>query len=102
MEAAAVIIAIILAAIGIFIYDIFWYSRNALSKVQRSPAIVIRKHGVSMFVTFACDGKEMAFAVPEYIYGEIDEGDEGLLTYRGEQFKHFVSADQVTGGDFVG
>lgn len=100
--AGLVILAVILAVIGIILYDAFWLTKNLFSKTERVTAIVVRMHGLNCFVTFHFEGRDAEFAVPEAVYAEIDEGDEGLLTFRGEQFKRFVRADKLTGGDFVG
>jgi hypothetical protein len=96
-----VIVVIVLGVVGIFGYDIFWFLRNRFSKVQRAPVKVVRKHGEADFITFAFEGREAEFAVPAEVYADVDEGDEGLLTFRGEQFKRFVRVDELSGGDFV-
>jgi hypothetical protein len=41
-------------------------------------------------VRFSIDGQEREFAVPEATYIDIQEGDEGVLSYRGELFKYFL------------
>lgn len=41
-------------------------------------------------VSFRVDGKELEFAVPEVTYIDLQEGDRGVLTYKGEAFKEFV------------
>ena len=49
------------------------------------------------FLVFDAGGKELEFAVPEAAYGEVMEGDTGLLIHRGNLFKRFISS--TTGWD---
>lgn len=46
--------------------------------------------GNDYFVTFAFSGREEEFLVPEDAYVRCEEGSEGLLVFRGEQFRHFI------------
>ena len=42
------------------------------------------------FVTFKTPRGEIELAVPQALSASLVEGDEGLLVYQGEMFKHFV------------
>jgi hypothetical protein len=42
------------------------------------------------YAVFSIDGKEQEFALPETTYVDIEEGDEGMLTYKGDLFKYFL------------
>jgi len=46
--------------------------------------------GTTCYVTFAFGGKEMELAVPISSYRAVEEDMDGLLVFRGEQFKHFI------------
>ena len=46
--------------------------------------------GKDYYVTFAFQGREEEFTVPEDEYLQCTEGLEGLLVYRGEEFVRFV------------
>jgi len=46
--------------------------------------------GTDCYVTFDVNGLQMEFCVPMDIYIQLEEESEGLLVYRGEQFKRFV------------
>lgn len=46
--------------------------------------------GSNYFVTFAVNGQETEFSVPEEYYIKCSEGAVGLLVYRGEEFMHFI------------
>ena len=42
-------------------------------------------------VTFSFEGKEVDFSIPARVYADLEEGDEGMLSFQGEKFKHFVN-----------
>ena len=42
------------------------------------------------FITFDARGREIEFGVPEDVYIDTDEGDRGLLVYKGNLFRHFI------------
>jgi len=46
--------------------------------------------GTNYFVTFLADGNEVEFCTPEDDYIRCNEGAQGLLVYRGEEFVHFI------------
>lgn len=46
--------------------------------------------GTDCYITFGFDGREVEFAVPSRLYIDTDDGDEGLLVYKGEKFKFFI------------
>lgn len=46
--------------------------------------------GTNYFVTFDIKGQEKEFSTPEDYFIKCNEGIEGLLVYRGEEFTHFI------------
>ncbi|MEN6372378.1 MAG: hypothetical protein ABFD64_10235 [Armatimonadota bacterium] len=46
--------------------------------------------GSNYLVTFGFNDRECEFAVSEADYIKCDEGTEGLLVFRGEEFKYFI------------
>ncbi|MEN6520607.1 MAG: DUF2500 family protein [Armatimonadota bacterium] len=92
------IFAVVVAA-AIVIYVIFWLIRNKLSSIKRVEAKVILKRnrggnvvitGSNYVVVFDVNGCKYEFAVSEADYIKCDEGTEGLLVFRGEEFKYFI------------
>lgn len=63
------------------------YLRSAA--VGDAPEIEIAG-GTDYFVTFTLGGHEEEFLVTEQAYIRCEDGTEGLLVFRGEQFKHFM------------
>lgn len=47
--------------------------------------------------SFVFQGKEMRLSLPREIARQLQAGDRGILTYRGEQFIYFVSRQDVLG-----
>lgn len=95
---AIFIIAGVVAA-GIVIYVICWLIRNKLSPVKRVEAKVVLKRnkggdivitGSNYVVAFDVNGCKYEFAVSEADYIKCDEGTEGLLVFKGEEFKYFI------------
>ena len=54
----------------------------------------------SYYVTFGSSKGEIEFQVSEALYIELEQGDEGLLVYKGEKFMHFIRGvyNKPTGG----
>jgi hypothetical protein len=53
---------------------------------------------MDFFITFDIGDKHMEFAVPMDVFADTQDGDEGLLVYKGAIFKEFitgVTADKV-------
>lgn len=46
--------------------------------------------GTNYFVTFGIKEQEKEFSMPEDYFVKCDDGVEGLLVYRGEEFMHFI------------
>ena len=50
----------------------------------------------SFWVSFDLgQGKEEEFRVPESVYTQLEEGTEGILTYRGERLLRFLPLEEV-------
>lgn len=74
-------------------YDALWLISSRLNPVTNVRARVRRSHfvGVDTYsVVFQIAGREVEFYVPEQAYIQCEDGTEGLLVFRGEQFKHFM------------
>ncbi len=92
--------------------------RNWFSPVARVPAVVMRRwtreydynlptrRGLSLgsatfyeqwlfLVSFDIQGQELEFVLPQRTYDELQEGDSGLLTYKGERFIGFRKMDDT-------
>lgn len=63
-----------------------WSYRLGRENVAEAPIV----EGKDYYVTFDFEGREMEFSVSEDDYVQADENVEGLLVYRGEQFRHFI------------
>lgn len=86
-------IALGLGVAYIFGYDALWLVSSRLSPVRQVRARVRRSHVVGLdtySVVFTIQGREREFYVPEQAYIRCEDGTEGLLVFRGEQFKHFI------------
>lgn len=62
---------------------------NKLARIQYVPELTLAE-GTDFYITFAFGEREQEFAVPESVYAAANEGDEGLLVFRGEQFERFI------------
>jgi hypothetical protein len=99
LVALVVVVGFILFVIGAGIYVIYYHLRNYLSKPTTMRAKVMHKRTrpndlltdeVVCIVTFDIGGKLMHMVVPQGAFYSMNEGDEGLLVYQGEQFKSFA------------
>lgn len=75
-----------LGILGTAVYGLL--SRNSSGGIYDDATVA---EGVDCYVTFRFDGRELELSVPQKVYITLDEGTEGLLVYRGEQFKHFIA-----------
>jgi hypothetical protein len=128
--------AIVLAAVFVVAYTIFWGLRNLFSRTRHVRATVVRRkskpwnligfaesdepaapprpvrarvqraiarltsrlgwsedgltEGQDYIVTFAFEGHTAEFTVPESTFVRAEPGAEGMLEYKGEQFRRFV------------
>jgi hypothetical protein len=57
--------------------------------------------GTNYFVTFSYNGTEGEFAVPEESYLNAEQGMEGTLVYRGQQFNNFTPHSHVNRPDEI-
>jgi hypothetical protein len=55
--------------------------------------ILIRSE-FDFWVKFQVGGKELDFTVPEPLYINLEEGDKGILTSRGERLVHFQATER--------
>ncbi len=78
------------------------WMRNNRSPVTTTPAVVVTKRGhtwggtgdssasTSYYVTFEVEGRtRIELGVSGTEYGQIAEGDRGVLTYQGTRYKGF-------------
>lgn len=63
--------------------------RQASYKWKRDPGVTLAEW-TDHYVTFGLGDREIELCVPLDVYVELDPGDEGLLVYRADQFKHFI------------
>jgi len=100
---AITLVVVVLAAIGMLAYVVWYYVvAGWFARTGKSGARVLRKHHSvvpesdsvlatdAYCVVFAMEKREREFSVPEQVYAEINEGDVGWLTYRGNLFRSFV------------
>lgn len=66
-----------------------WKAQSKLF-VEQEPPLLTLADGTNYFVTYAFDGKEAEFCVPESYYIKSNENTDGLLVFQGEQFKYFI------------
>ncbi len=67
------------------------YGNGVLDTLLDSPdsdPVIYRS--ADCFVTFIFEGGQQEFAVPESLYANLHEGDEGLLVYKGNLLKDFI------------
>lgn len=70
---------------------------HALADALDEDAVPTLYQSVNFWVVFDLGtGKEEEFRVPELVYTSLEEGLEGVLTYRGEQLLSFVPSGPST------
>jgi hypothetical protein len=95
-----VIVLVIAAVIHVVATVLRAQYGNRWGALHSVPAKVTRKRvpdselGESVFwAAFRINAREQEFEVPESLYVELEEGLEGILTYRGERLIRFAPLD---------
>lgn len=66
-----------------------WEAYSRMTRTSDMPEIELAS-GTECFVTFAIGREQLELNVPMNLYIQLQEGDEGLLVFQGEIFRHFI------------
>lgn len=68
-------------------WDLIW---SIIDRAFNRDSGITIYHSWDYIITFVVNEKVVELYVPEEVYANVSEGDQGLLVYKGNHFKHFI------------
>lgn len=72
--------------------------QNIIDRALKRDSGITVYHSWDYFITFVTDDKVIEMCVPEEVYANVSEGEQGLLVYKGNHFKHFIPGVKSVSG----
>lgn len=69
---------------------VWGYLLRIINEALRRDNSIPLYHSWDYNITFVVNDRVVELYVPEEVYSDVSEGEQGLLVYKGNHFKHFI------------